>query len=270
VVSVHLLTDDSKRPDEATNLSALIAANFPASDYVVLAGDLNTDSRTEQTVSILLATPLSDNHKPADQAGDQDTNSSRSKPYDYVLPNPTLSARHTATRLEGKLFANGLVYDSRVTTPYALRPSPIEAGDSGVAGMQHMAVVKDYVLPVGAGGAPPPTLVPVGSKEVYVGETLGFGVTGTITAGTWVTVSCSRASLFVSQPGVGMAAGMFEWSPQEPDIGDHAVVFTAAAQGKIAQEMINIRVLPEPGAWLIVLAAGLLRMRMQMAVQARH
>jgi hypothetical protein len=105
---------------------------------------------------------------------------------------------------------------------------------------------------------------------VYVGETLGFGVTGTITAGTWVTVSCSRASLFVSQPGVGMAAGTFAWSPQEADVGDHAVVFTAAAQGKVAQEMINIRVLPEPGAWLIVLALSLLRMRMQMAVQARH
>lgn len=255
MVSVHLLTDDSTRPNEATNLSALIAAKFPATDYVVLAGDLNTDTRSEQTVSTLLATPLSDAHKPADQAGDQDTSAPRSKPYDYVLPNAALDARHVATQVGGRTFADGLVYDSRVTVPYTLRPTPILAGDSGVAGMQHMAVVKDYALPVSAGGAAAPELQRVGNREVYCGDTLAFGVTGMAASGASLSLSCSESSRFTTTPGAGTAYGSFSWTPLAGDMGDHAVVFTAESAGTRAQEMINISVLPEPGTWFLLLAA---------------
>lgn len=48
VVSVHLLTSSAaNRGAEAANLQTLIQANFPSNAWVVVAGDFNTDSRTE-------------------------------------------------------------------------------------------------------------------------------------------------------------------------------------------------------------------------------
>src|SRR2546423_11795936 len=45
VVSVHLLTSSSSvRASEATNLKALMQANFSSNSWVVLAGDFNTGS----------------------------------------------------------------------------------------------------------------------------------------------------------------------------------------------------------------------------------
>jgi hypothetical protein len=43
-------------------------------------------------------------------------------------------------------FANGLVADTRVYTPIS-EISPALASDSGAASMQHMAIVKDFLLP---------------------------------------------------------------------------------------------------------------------------
>ena len=40
-------------------------------------------------------------------------------------------------------YPNGLVFDSRVFTPLS-DVSPAQTGDSGVTGMQHMAVLKDF------------------------------------------------------------------------------------------------------------------------------
>ena len=42
-------------------------------------------------------------------------------------------------------FANGLVVDTRVYTPLA-DLAPALATDSGATGMQHMAVVRDFLL----------------------------------------------------------------------------------------------------------------------------
>ena len=48
VVSVHLLTSSaSDRGTEAANLQALIQTHFPADAWIVVAGDFNTDTRTE-------------------------------------------------------------------------------------------------------------------------------------------------------------------------------------------------------------------------------
>ena len=52
IVSVHLLTSSaSNRAAEAANLKVLMQSNFPADAWVVVAGDFNTDSRTETTVT---------------------------------------------------------------------------------------------------------------------------------------------------------------------------------------------------------------------------
>jgi endonuclease/exonuclease/phosphatase family metal-dependent hydrolase len=152
VVSVHLLTTGSSvRNSQAQALVGFLnAANIPAGDYVVIGGDFNTDNRTESAVSTFrsyLGVGSSAEKTPADQNGNSDTNAGRNKPYDWVLPNAALNARHAPVVIGGSTYANGLVFDSRVYRPLS-EVSPVQSGDSGVAGMQHMAVVKDFLVPV--------------------------------------------------------------------------------------------------------------------------
>ena len=145
VVSVHLKASSgtaSTRAAEATNLLTLIAANFPANAWIVVAGDCNLSSRSEAALTTL-KTILSDAPIPADASGDQDTNSGRSSPYDCVLPSFTLATNFVPVVVGTQTFNNGLVFDSRVFTPLSA-VSPVQAGDSGVSGMQHMAVMKDF------------------------------------------------------------------------------------------------------------------------------
>lgn len=145
-ISVHLLTDDTKRPSEATQLVGYINAMVPAGDYLVIAGDCNSDSRTETAITTLgqvvdVGAPF-----PADQAGDPDTNSTRSKPYDWVMLDGELKALQTPVTIGAASFPAGLVFDSRVYAPLA-DVSPVLVGDSGAVNMQHMGVVKDILLP---------------------------------------------------------------------------------------------------------------------------
>ncbi|MEI9961581.1 MAG: hypothetical protein WDM76_10760 [Limisphaerales bacterium] len=57
----------------------------------------------------------------------------------------TLTNFETATVLPSHTFPTGLVFDSRVYTPLTDVP-PVQSDDSGQA--QHMAVVKDFLMPV--------------------------------------------------------------------------------------------------------------------------
>jgi endonuclease/exonuclease/phosphatase family metal-dependent hydrolase len=145
-ISVHLLTDDTRRPAEATELVGHINANVPASDYLVIAGDFNSDTRTEAAITTLgqvvnVAAPF-----PVDQAGDGDTNASRGSPYDWVMFDADLNALRTAVTIGTASFPNGLVFDSRVYTPLS-DVSPVVMSDSAAINMQHMGVVKDILLP---------------------------------------------------------------------------------------------------------------------------
>ena len=68
IVSVHLLTTGStERNTEATNLKAYIEANFPSNAWIVVAGDFNTDSRSEAAVTTF-KTFLSDSPIPTTTA----------------------------------------------------------------------------------------------------------------------------------------------------------------------------------------------------------
>jgi hypothetical protein len=122
----------------------MIQTSFPPNAYVVLAGDFNTDTRTEAAMT-KFTTILSDSPIPTDavSGGDSDTNQNRNKPYDYVLPSFSLNSNRVATVIGSRTFTNGLVFDSRIYTPLS-EVAPVLAGDSGVSGMQHMAVVKDF------------------------------------------------------------------------------------------------------------------------------
>jgi PKD repeat protein/endonuclease/exonuclease/phosphatase family metal-dependent hydrolase len=148
-VSVHLLTTSAgNRDTEASNLTTLIQANFPSNAWIIVAGDMNTDSRTEAAI-ITFSTFVSDTPIPTDavSGGNSDTSINRDHPHDYVLESYSMTNAITPAEFPSNTFPNGLVFDSRVYTPLTDVP-PVQLGDSGADGMQHMAVVKDFLVPV--------------------------------------------------------------------------------------------------------------------------
>ncbi|WP_338869071.1 lamin tail domain-containing protein [Myxococcus stipitatus] len=149
VVSVHLLTANaSVRNTESTNLVAYIQSNVPAGDYLAIGGDLNTDTRTEASFSTLSQVVTTTAPYPADQNGNVNTNAGRSKPYDHVLVDSDLRQYQTGVVIGGNTFSGGLVVDTRVYSPLS-DLSPALAGDSGSTNMQHMAIIKDFLIPDG-------------------------------------------------------------------------------------------------------------------------
>lgn len=154
-VSVHFLTSSAtSRNSQATLLRDLIAAEVPQGDFLVVGGDLNTDSRTEAAIATLGAVVVIPPDFPADQAGDPDTNAPRSRPYDWVLADGDLDPTETGVVQGSWTFPTGLVFDTRLFTQAQLDLSfpPALVGDSGAANMQHMAVVRDFLVP---GDTPP-------------------------------------------------------------------------------------------------------------------
>ena len=146
VVSVHLLTSSAgNRNTEGTQLAGLLNANVPADDYVVIGGDFNTDTRSEAVFTALSSVVVNPSNPPVDQNGDQGTNSSRSKPYDQVLASRCIHGRQTATILGNSTYPHGLVVATRVHTPLRAL-SPALFGDSGAPNMQHMGVVRDFLI----------------------------------------------------------------------------------------------------------------------------
>ena len=149
VVSVHLQSGDGEeatRKKEAVFLTNQIRkANWPATDFIVIAGDFNTPNRNDDSL-LAISNVVSDSHQPADQAGDKDTNLTRGAPYDYILPSHLLNAKHVSLTIGGFTFPEGMVFDSRVWNP---PPAPAQTNDSagmGGTNMQHMAVMKQFAL----------------------------------------------------------------------------------------------------------------------------
>ena len=177
VVSVHLLTTPaSARATEATELKSLIQSNFPANAWVVLAGDFNTDTRTETSMGTF-DTFLSDNPIPVDNNGNSFTSENRNHPHDYVLPSFSLTNIETASVFPSHSFPNGLVFDSTAYTPLS-DVSPVQFGDSTNA--QHMAVIKDFLVSGTDSSTNPPAISsqPL-DRIVPVGNNVLFSVTAT-------------------------------------------------------------------------------------------
>ncbi|WP_225413549.1 endonuclease/exonuclease/phosphatase family protein [Stigmatella hybrida] len=148
VVSVHLLTRNATtRNTEAVSIVEKIKANVPAGDYLAVGGDFNTDSRSESCFSTFKQVVVTDGPHPVDKNGKDGTNAGRSKPYDHVLVDADLRAYQTATVLGASSFANGLVLDSRVYTPLS-EIAPVQQSDSAASNMQHMGVIKDFLVPL--------------------------------------------------------------------------------------------------------------------------
>jgi endonuclease/exonuclease/phosphatase family metal-dependent hydrolase len=146
-VAVHLLTTSpANRDAEAKSLLGTLKGVMADGDYVAIAGDFNTGTRSEpciQTLAPLVDTTAS---YPVDQQGNTATNGPRNKPHDWVLVSPALGAHQVPTVIGANAFPTGLVFDSRIYSPIA-DVAPIEAGDSAAVNMQHMPVLRDFVLP---------------------------------------------------------------------------------------------------------------------------
>lgn len=148
-VSVHLLTTSATdRANEATALMGLLAANVPAGDLVVIGGDFNTKTRLEAALTNFDPTFDVLGPYPADQAGNENTSMTRTRPYDWVLPSDGLDALAIPVVIGSNTFNAGAVIDTRVYTPIA-DLAPALTTDSADASMQHMAVVRDFLFPVG-------------------------------------------------------------------------------------------------------------------------
>lgn len=145
-ISVHLLTKSTgERNLEAQSLVGYVKTNVPEDDYLVIAGDLNTGSRTESCISTLSQVVVTAGPWPVDQDGIDGTNAKRTKPYDWVLPDPDLAPLEIPLQIGSNSFTHGLVFDSRVYEPLD-DVAPVLEGDSGAPSMQHMAVGKDFLF----------------------------------------------------------------------------------------------------------------------------
>lgn len=163
-ISVHLHTTTSSRPIEGGELRDNIRAHVPAGDYVVLGGDLNTDTNME-SVFMVLNEVLVVQPQPSDQHGNQGTNAnryvvladggvdtSRAKPYDWVIPSANLLAHQRPVVLTDGVVTltlpNGLVIDTRVFDASTIGLiAPARATDSAASNMQHMGVIRDFEIP---------------------------------------------------------------------------------------------------------------------------
>ncbi|MCE9668881.1 endonuclease/exonuclease/phosphatase family protein [Myxococcus stipitatus] len=146
-VSVHLLTRSaSARNAEANAIVNNIRAQIPASDYLVIGGDFNTDNRSESCFGTFQNVVVTAGPYPADKNGNGNTNASRAKPYDHVVVDADLNQYRKPTVIGNSTFPNGLVLDSRVYTPIS-EIAPAQTNDSGAPSMQHMGVIKDFRVP---------------------------------------------------------------------------------------------------------------------------
>jgi endonuclease/exonuclease/phosphatase family metal-dependent hydrolase len=145
-VSVHLLTTNfGDRAGEAQSLVGRLQA-LPAGSLVILGGDFNTSTRTESAITTFGQVFATGGPYPVDQAGNPNTNTTRARPYDWVLATAALDTCKVPVTVGATPFPSGLVFDSRVFVPLT-DVAPVQLSDSD-SPLQHMAVVREFVLPL--------------------------------------------------------------------------------------------------------------------------
>jgi hypothetical protein len=186
VVSIHFKASSgsqnvNRRNSQAQTLVELIQATVPAEDYLLIGGDGNTFSQTEACLLTLSAVVDVSSPWPRDEWGNANTNFGRSSPYDWVKAEPELEALEVPVTMGSLSFPDGLVFDSRVFSDLFL-VAPVQSGDSGVTGMQHMAVIRSFQVQ-----APAPLTVQVVSSDPFLLPAESF----------WVQESGSGRDLYI-------------------------------------------------------------------------
>jgi endonuclease/exonuclease/phosphatase family metal-dependent hydrolase len=144
--TVHLLrSSPDVRAAEAADLLARISVLVPPGDFVVVGGDLNANVESEPVLTTFGTALHVGPPYPVDQFGNNRTSGNRSRPYDWLLASPALAAREVPLRVGDWCYAAGLVFDSRIFSPLG-DVDPVLGEDSEAINMQHMLVVRDYVL----------------------------------------------------------------------------------------------------------------------------
>ncbi len=279
-ISVHFKAssggaNETRRNNQARQLLEYIDDHIPPADYLVVGGDFNTFSRTEpclETLSIGNQPPppappgvlITAGPWPADQSGEDGTSANRSRPYDWVIPDADLEARKTPLVIGTQTFANGLVFDSRGFTPLAA-VSPVLAGDSGASGMQHMAVVRAFLIPTNE----PPFIVSAADSssretvsdpdssvfEIVRGTSVGLSVAATDDGGesalefTWSKTGGVASPVTFSTNGSNAAktsTATFQAA------GDYTLTVTVRdAPGLTATSSVKVRVVQTPSGLML-------------------
>ncbi|HNW82128.1 MAG TPA: hypothetical protein PKG52_04475, partial [bacterium] len=160
-ISVHLHTDPAADQVTAAQVITKEVYNFrtahPGEYYYVVGGDFNgTTSVSNSGFGQYNGSNIfyvSGPH-PVDDNSNEDTNAGRSKHYDYVLGDYNMHGfqipvvYNSNINSSTKTYTNGLVFDTRTFTQSVLNEyfSPALVGDSAASNMQHMAIVKDYLI----------------------------------------------------------------------------------------------------------------------------
>ncbi|MFP2907740.1 endonuclease/exonuclease/phosphatase family protein, partial [Pyxidicoccus sp. 3LFB2] len=265
-VSVHLLTTSSgNRNSEASSLVSRIKANIPVGDYLVIGGDFNTGSRSEATFSTFAQVVTTASPYPADRNGNTNTNAGRNSPYDHVLVDSDLRQYQTSVVIGGSSFAGGLVADTRVYSPIS-ELSPALSGDSGASGMQHMGVIKDFLVPSDSVGGSVTVTAPNGGESWAGGSarTITWSASGvanvkveyTLNGTTWSTLTtstpASAGSLAWTVPSTASTAARVRVSDAADatitDTSNAAFSITTGTGGGTASVIINEVMVNEPGS----------------------
>ena len=158
VVSLHLKagsSDDGVRNLQTKELMKKIKSEIPDGDYIVIGGDLNTSDRDERCIDNLNDIFKTEGPHPVCEAGKEGTNRSRRNPYDWVIASKSLASLQVSTDFcyddilaNCKRYPDGLVFDSKKYDEYDLEVyfEPVELDDSRGGEMQHMGVIKDFLI----------------------------------------------------------------------------------------------------------------------------
>lgn len=157
-ISVHLHTSPSADQVEAaqvivTKVKAHRAAN-PGKFMYVVGGDFNGTSAVSTSGFGEDDTFYTDPPDPVDDDGNYYTNANRNSQYDYVLGDPAMHGFQVPVVFKStqdstsRTYPDGLVFDTRTFTQSVLDEyfPPADTGDSSASSMQHMAIVKDYLI----------------------------------------------------------------------------------------------------------------------------
>lgn len=146
-VSVHLHSKGaSSRARQSAALVEFVRSKVPAGALLVIGGDLNTRGTDETCFPVLSEIAVVPENPPADGHGIIHTNAPRNRPYDWILASKPLHQSQVPVEIAERTFKHGLVFDTRVFEALDKLP-PAQKGDSGVPNMQHMAVVREFVVP---------------------------------------------------------------------------------------------------------------------------